>query len=152
MARFLERHASNAILAAILTSVLAFAGSIVSVYLSYHFATVAQDRQARIEQITKFDAASAQLIEAAGSFINAINGKQDLEPSRLKVRTAVANQISQTEVLRNLFDGDISKIVGEYQDALSEFNKVAEKTETVTEMRPWAESFGRVLDLKAALS
>jgi hypothetical protein len=73
-------------------------------------------------------------------------------PPKLKVRTVVANQIQDAENLRKLFDGRIDKVASEYQSALLEFNQVAEKTDSVTNMRPWVESFGRVLDLKAALS
>jgi hypothetical protein len=142
----------DAILAALLTGLIAIAAAAFSGYLSYHYGTVSQDRQVRLDQIAKFDSASSQLIEAAGSFVTAINGHQDLDPSRLKVRIAVANELQQADGLRRIFGGGIDKLVTDYQGALTEFNQVADKTRSVTDMRPWAESFGRVLDVKSDLS
>jgi hypothetical protein len=152
MTSFLEKHSQNAILAAVLTSILAIVTSLGSVFFTYYFTTASQDRQLKIEQVSKFDGTSAQLIDAAGLFIDAINAKQDLATARLKVRTVVATQIQDTETLRKIFDGKIEALINDYQSALEEFNQVAEKTASVTEMRPWAESFGRVLDTKSTLS
>jgi hypothetical protein len=149
---WIEKHSQNAIMAALVASALAFAGSVASVVMTYHYGTVSQDRQAKIEQISKFDAAGSQLVEAAGLFINSINAQQDLGPAKLKVRTVVANQIQETEILRNLFGNDLKTTIDEYQSALSEFNQTASRTNDVTAMRPWAESFGRVLDTKSSLS
>ena len=137
-------------MAAILTSVLSLGGSGLSVYFSYH----AQDRQVRIEQVSKFDAASNNLLEAAGVFIAAINAgkQQDIDAARIKVRTVVAGQIQDTEIFRNTFDGGVTSLINQYQTALGQFSQVAENTKSVIEMRPWVESFGRVLDSRRALS
>ena len=120
-------------------------------YLTYSYGKAAQDRQVRLEQISKFDATSMQIIEAAGAFIVAINNEHDLGPSRAKLSAALATQIHDSRSLENTFEG-ADRIVREYQDAIAELNQIAQKTASANDMRPWTESFGRVLDYKAALS
>ena len=152
MLDFIKRHEANAVLAALITSVLALFSGVGSAWLTYHYNTQSQDRQARLEQVSKFDGANGELIAAAGAFINAINDNKDLEPARRQLSSVLANQIYSVENLQKFFNGNVGKLAREYQQAVSELNQVAQKTNTVTEMRPWTEGFGRVLDTKSALS
>jgi hypothetical protein len=148
---FIKEHSQNAILGALIASALALVGSVVSVYMTYHYAIVAQDRQVRLEQLSKFDASSSQIVEAAGSFINAINDNKDLLSAKQKLSAILATQIHDTEGFRILYGKKIDTLVGNYQTAIIELNQAAQKTLSVTEMRPWTESFGRVLDAKTNL-
>jgi hypothetical protein len=149
---FIREKSENVSVAAIITSALSAVASIVCVYLTYQYATSTQDRQVRLEQVSKFDTNSSQLIEAGGQFIAAINDNKDLSGAKVKMRTVVASQIHDSENLRKFFDGPVSQLVSDYQSAISELNDVAQKTSNPTEMRPWTESFGRALDAKASLS
>jgi hypothetical protein len=142
---FFQKHG---ILTAMLTSILSLAGTGYSVFQTSNF----QERQVAIEQISKFDAANSPLVDAAGAFIAAVNASKDVSDARLKIRTVVAGQVQDIQTLRKTFDRDVLRLVDEYQQALLEFVRIADRTSTVTEMRPWAESFGRVLDTRTALS
>jgi hypothetical protein len=152
MRSFLQRHSQDAILAAVLSCALGAAISLVSAYVSYHYTQVGQDRQARLEQVSKFDAASVQIIDAGGSFILVINESKDPVAARQKLRAVIADQIHETESFRKFYGKNVGARIEEYQSALAELNQVAQRTASVTDMRPWAESFGRVLDAKSALS
>lgn len=149
---YIERNQSNAVIAAVITAVLALVGSLGQVYLTYYYNTQSQDRQIKIEQISKFDGSSAELISAAGTFINAVNDKKDLEDARKQLSAVLATQIFTTQNLQNFYGNDIGKLIRDYQTAISELNQISQKTGSVTEMRPWTESFGRVLDTRANLS
>jgi hypothetical protein len=153
MLKYLKDNAQNALIAAIVTALISAATTGWSVYMTFYYATAAQDRQVRLEQISKFDTNSSQLIDAGGQFVAAINAENDdLNGAKMKLRTVVASQLHDSENLRKFFDGHIDALVNEYQSALSDLNDIAQKTSSPVEMRPWAESFGRALDAKASLS
>jgi hypothetical protein len=153
MLKYFKENSQNALVAAVLTSIISAFASGWSVYQTYYYATATQDRQVRLEQISKFDNNSSQLIDAGGQFVEAINSSnKDLAGAKVKMRTVVASQLHDSENLRKFFDGRVSKLVTEYQAAISELNDSAQKTSSVIEMRPWTESFGRALDAKATLS
>lgn len=150
---FIQRHQSNVITAAILGSVLSLIVAVVSAGLTYHYSNQSQDRQARLEQAAKFDSSSGDLIAAAGAFINAINNNnKDLDAARRQISSVVATQIYTSEDLRRAYGQDVDQGVKQYQSALTELNQTASQTSSVTEMRAWSETFGRVLDSKAQLS
>ena len=152
MIEFLRKHRDSALVAAILTSIFSVVGSGVSAYYSYQASKITQDRQTRLEQLSKFDASSSQIIETSSAFITAINENKDVEAARQKLGAVLATQIYEVDNITKFYDGKVSKIAKEYQDALIEMNQVAKKTTSVTEMRIWTESFGRVLDVKSVLS
>jgi hypothetical protein len=152
MPGFLERHSQNALLGTMIASVLALIGSIVSVFVTIHYGNVIQDRQIRLEQVSKFDQSSIQIIEAGGSFISAINDNKSLAPAKDKLSAVLAAQINETDNITKFFGQRAKRKAEQYQSALEELNQVAQKTSGVTEMRPWAESFGRALDAKSILS
>lgn len=150
---FIKKHESNAILAALIASVLALAGTGLSNYLTFYYNGQSQDRQVKLEQISKFDASSVQLVAAAGSFINAINNNnKGLEEAKRQLSSVIASQIYTSEDFARAYGSGVSPIVKEYQAALTDLNRTAQKTSSVTEMRAWSETFGRVLDSKAQLS
>jgi oligoendopeptidase F len=152
MSTFLERHSQNAILASIVASVVAIIVAIGSVAFTVHSNKVAQDRQARLEQIAKFDQSTQQIIDAAQSFIYAVNDNKGLDPARSKLKTIVASEIHQTDDISRFFDPRAQKIAESYQTVLEELSDVSQHTSNVTEMRLWAETFGKVLDTKSVLS
>ncbi len=153
MLKYLKDNAQNALVAAVITSIISAGASGWSVYMTYYYSTATQDRQVRLEQISKFDTNSSQLIDAGGQFVAAINSNnKDLNGAKVKMRTVVASQLHDSENLRKFFDVRINKLVTDYQTALSDLNDVAQKTSSPIEMRPWSESFGRALDAKATLS
>jgi len=150
---FIEKHESNAILAALIASVLALLGTVCSNYLTYYYNNQSQDRQVKLEQISKFDASSVQLVAAAGAFINAINSNNnDLEVARKQLSFVIASQIYTSEDLTRAYGPGVGPVVKEYEAALSDLNQTAQKTSSVTEMRAWSETFGRALDAKAVLT
>ena len=150
---FFEKHAQNALIGAIITSILALLTGIVSIWLTVHFNDLAQVRQLRLEQITKFDQSGQQIVEAASAFIVAINDKDSkaLGSARLKLNAVLARQAHDTENIARFFDQQAKK-AKDYQSALEELSQIAQRTNDVTEMRLWAETFGRVLDSKSNLS
>lgn len=150
--RLIEKHQGNAILAAILASIVSICVGVGSVALTFYYNTQTQDRQVKLEQVSKFDGSSAELITAAGAFINAINENKDIDSARLKISQVLAAQIDSSENLKKFYGNDVRRLAKDYQSAISELNQVGQRTNTVTEMRPWTESLGRVLDTKAALS
>jgi hypothetical protein len=151
---FLQKHSQNVMLATIIASAFSVIVTLGNAGFTIYATSASQDRQVRIEQLSKFDSASQALLEAAGVFITAVNTNnvKDIDAARLKVRTVVATQIQDTEVLKKTFNGKVASLVDGYQGALAEFNRNAQQTASVTDMRPWAESFGRVLDSRTALS
>jgi hypothetical protein len=149
---FIQKHQSNAILAALVASVLALGGTVLSNYLTYYYNVQSQDRQVKLEKVSRFDASSAELIAAAGVFINAINDSKDLEAARKQLSSVVASQIYNSQDLGAVYGNDVGGTIREYQTALTELNQTSQKTSSATEMRAWSETFGRVLDTKAVLS
>jgi uncharacterized membrane-anchored protein YhcB (DUF1043 family) len=153
MPSFFERHSQNAIAAALLASVIAVVIGVASLYLTVHYNKVSQDRQARLEQVAKFDQSTQQIIDAAQSFVSSINdNNKGLDPAKVKLRTVIASEINETDNITRFLDKSARDRGEQYQTALQELNDVAQKTSGITDMRPWAESFGRVLDNKALLS
>ena len=153
MLKYLKDNSQNALIAAVVTSLISAGATGWSVYMTYSYSTATQDRQVKLEQISKFDGNSSQLIDAGGQFVAAINSNnKDLSAVKVKMRTVVASQLHDSENLRKFFDGRINKLVTDYQTAISDLNDVAQKTSSPMEMRPWVESFGRALDAKASLS
>jgi hypothetical protein len=152
MKQWLKDHSQNMIIAAVVTSVLAAIVSIGSAVVSYELGKMSQDRQAKIEQVSKFESSNGQIIAAGGQFIAAINSNKELDSAKLKLSTVVATQIHESESLRGIFDSKVNASVTDYQTALLELNSVAQKTTSSVEMRLWAESFGRALDAKSNLS
>jgi hypothetical protein len=153
MPSFFEKHSQNAIAAALVTSILAAIIGIASIFLTVHYNKITQDRQARLEQVAKFDQSTQQIIDAAQAFISALDdNNKGLDPAKLRLRTVIASEINETENIARFFDKDVKLRAQKYQDSLDEFNDMAQKTSSVTDFRPWSESFGRVLDNKAVLS
>jgi hypothetical protein len=153
MLTYFKENAQNALIASVIASVISAASAVGCVYMTYYYSTATQDRQVKLEQISKFDGNSSQLIDAGGQFVAAINSNnKDLSGAKVKMRTVVASQLHDSENLRKFFDGRINKLVTDYQTAISDLNDVAQKTSSATEMRLWVESFGRALDAKASLS
>jgi hypothetical protein len=148
---FIARHSQNAILASLIASVLALAGSVGSAVLTYQYTRASQDRQIRLDQLTRFDASSSQILEAAGAFISAINENKDLPVARQRLSAVLATQMHDADSIKLLYGSHVDRLINEYQAAVSELNQAAQKTSSVTEMRPWTESFGRVLDTKSNL-
>ena len=153
MPSLLERHPQNAVLASIIASAVAIIIGIGSAFYSFHVSLSVQDRQARLEQVAKFDQSTQQLYDAAQSFIEAINNNnKGLDPARAKLRTILASEINSTGNISQFFSKNAKAHAEKYEDALQEFNDVSQKTSGVADMRPWAESFGRVLDQKSTLN
>jgi hypothetical protein len=154
MTQFLEKHSQNAIIASLFAGAFSVLVSGFSIYLTVHYNSVSQERQARFEQITKFDQSTQAVIDAGGAFIAAINSDdlKALAAARSKLTTALATQMRETDDITKFFDKKAQRRASQYQSALEELNRVAQKTGGVTEMRPWVESFGHVLDTKSMLS
>jgi hypothetical protein len=153
MLRYFKENAQNALIASVAASIISAASALGCVYVTFQYSTAIQDRQVRLEQISKFDSNSAQLIDAGGEFIAAINtSNKDMSGVRVKMRTVVASQLHDSENLRKFFDGRVNKLVTDYQSAISDLNNVAQNASGPMDMRLWAESFGRALDAKAMLS
>lgn len=149
---FLTRNSQNASIAATVGSLLALVGSVVSAIVSYHYSIVTQTRQAQLEQLSKFEASTSQIIEAGGQFIDAINTKRDLAPIRVKFSAVLASQLSEVQGVARVFEISSNKPLKTYEDALIDLNQTLRRTSGPDEMRPWAESFGRTLDSKSELS
>ncbi len=143
---------NNALATALITSFVALFTSVTSLYISYHFNVQSQDRQMKLEQVGKFDSSTAELIAAAGGFVSAINDNKNINEARLQLSNVIATQIHQAESIGRFHDREIRNLVVEYQDVSNELNQVAQKTSKVTDMRPWTETFGRMLDVKAKLA
>jgi len=125
---FFEKHAQNALIGAIITSILALLTGIVSIWLTVHFNDLAQVRQLRLEQITKFDQSGQQIVEAASAFIVAINDKDSkaLGSARLKLNAVLAGQAHDTENIARFFDQQAKKKAKDYQSALEELSPTNE--------------------------
>lgn len=154
MFKFIEAHKENAIIASLFAAAISVVVSIVSAYFTIHYNFVAQDRQTRLEQIKLFDQSSQSLIDASGAFIAAINDNdaKGLSAARTKLSAILAAQMNETDSLSKFLAPTAQNKATQYQSALDEFNKIAQKTAQVTDMRPWAESFGRAIDAKNELS
>ena len=102
---FFVKHAQNALIGALITSVLALLTGVGSIWLTVHYNDLAQVRQLRLEQITKFDQSGQQIVEAAGAFIAAINEKDSkaLAPAKLKLNAILAAQAHDTENIVRFF-------------------------------------------------
>jgi hypothetical protein len=153
MPSFLQRHSQNAVAAALISSVVAIVIGLISIGLTIHYNKISQDRQARLEQVARFDQSTQQIIDASQSFVAAINdNNKGLDPAKIKIRTIIASEINESSNISRFFDRSAKEKADEYQSSLEEFNDIAQKTSSVTDMRPWAESFDRVLTNKATLS
>ena len=104
MLRYFKENAQNALIASVAASIISAASALGCVYVTFQYSTAIQDRQVRLEQISKFDSNSAQLIDAGGEFIAAINtSNKDMSGVRVKMRTVVASQLHDSENLRKFF-------------------------------------------------
>jgi hypothetical protein len=148
--KFISDHSQNAILAAIVASIIALVGSGISSYYTITYGIASQEKQVKLEALAKFDQSSGKIVQIGGGFISAINDSQDLSKPRSEIRAFAATQIDEAENLRRFFPStpDLTK----YQTAVSDFSTVAEKTSRPTEMKQWAESFDKVMVSKSMLS
>src|ERR1700730_2557687 len=110
---------------------------------------VTQTRQARIDRVDKFTSNSG-LVEAAAAFISAMNAARDLSAAREKFSSAIGQQIVTTNDLRTSMSPKALDLTKRYQTALLELGGLTQKIDKPTEIRPWAESFGRALDARSA--
>jgi hypothetical protein len=145
----LSQNTSDKIMSSSLDRVIAIASILVSVpsaWLSYHYSTVSQDRQLKIEQIFKFESSSAQIVEAVGDFVAALNARSDLAEAKKRIAASTTNEIDASEHLHSLFPkvNDIEK----YMDALAEFNKVSQSTSSAMDIKPWMESLDKMNGLR----
>jgi hypothetical protein len=148
--KFISAQSQNAILAAVVASFIALVGTGANAYYTIAYAIAAQQKQVKFEAVTKFVLSSGKIVEIGGGFIAALNDSRDLSKPRGEIRNFAATQIDETENLRKFFPSTPDLV--KYQDAVSDFSTVAEKTSTPTEMRRWAESLDKVMVSKSILS
>ncbi|MBF9233397.1 hypothetical protein [Microvirga alba] len=151
MMAFLARHAQGALFAALLTSGLSLVGSLGNLYLTYRVGLATQDRQAQQDRIKQFEASTSQIIDASGDFIAALNSAKDLQPAKAKLRAAMAQQIYETEGLKNLVPGGYPRTLKDYENAVTDFNNISQALISPKDIAVWSERFGRVMDLKKLL-
>lgn len=151
MMGFLAKHSQGALFVALVTSFLSLFGSLGNIYLTYQAGIATQDRQAQQERIKQFEASTSQIIDASGEFITALNASKDLQSAKAKVRTAMAQQIHETEALRALINNGQPPALKSYQNAVTDFNDISQSLLSVKDIGVWSERFGRVLDLKKVL-
>ncbi|HEX4055943.1 MAG TPA: hypothetical protein VHX86_16895 [Tepidisphaeraceae bacterium] len=151
MTSLLERHKDNALVASIIGNVIMVVATIFCVYLTYHYGSATQDRQVRLDQLARFQASTDAITNVSGQFIAAINDKKNLAPVKVQFNAVLGSQLVQVQELSRLFSND-AEPVKEYEDAIEQLSDAVERTSSVTEMSPWAHSFGRVLDAKTNLS
>jgi hypothetical protein len=140
-----------AISIAILSAVVSIGISVGSGVWTYHLNMVTQSRQAKIDRVDKFTA-NAGLVDAAAAYISAMNAARDLAAAREKFSSAIGQQIVATNDLRTAMSPKAVDLTKRYQTALLELGGLTQKIDQPTEMRPWAESFGRALDARSALA
>lgn len=150
MLAFINRMAQSPLYAPIVSGVVSLLISVPSAYLSYHYATVTQDRQIKLEQVFKFDASASQIVEATSDFIAALNTHRDLANSKEKIRNSTTKEILDSEQLRPLFP--VTALLNDYVQALREFNKISQTTATPSDIRLWTESFDKVIASRDKLS
>lgn len=148
--KLISAHSQNAILAAVVASFIALVGSGASAYYTIAYGIAAQQKQVKLEALAKFDQSSGKIVEIGGGFISALNDSRDLSKPRSEIRNFAATQIDEAESLRRFFPSTPDLV--NYQNAVSDFSTVAEKTSGPAEMRRWAESFDKVMMSKSILS
>jgi hypothetical protein len=125
--------------------------SVVCVWLTYSYTSESQDRQLKITLVASFDQTSNQIVDAGGMFLASINNNSNnIEEARKIIATLSGKQMLETDSLKNTF-GDVGEIAS-YQEALKDFRNVAYSTQTAADIKPWAESFGKVIDAKITLT
>lgn len=140
-----------AIVIAVFGALISIAVSVGSGLWSYHVNMATQNRQTQIERVDKFSNNSS-LSEAAAAFIGAMQASRDLSPAREKFASAIGQQVISTNDLKVSSSATTLRLVQQYQASLQELAGLTQKVGQPTEMRPWAESFGRALDNRATLS
>lgn len=145
-----DHQLTPVLIGGIISVLVSFSGA----WLSYHYATVSQVQQAKITRIGELDAGANEFTSVGGKFIFAINSSKDgdLGKIRAEFNILLAKQLRETEELKPLFGDEAAEAILNYQKALMEFNSTMRDTSTPEQMGAWAERFGRVLDLKNALT
>jgi hypothetical protein len=140
-----------AISIAIISAFVSIGTSVGTGVWTYHLNMVTQSHQVAIDRVEKFTS-NAGLVEAAASFISAMNASRDLATSREKFSAVIGQQIITTNDLRTAMSPRAIDLTKRYQTALLELGGLTQKIDQPAEIRPWAESFGRALDARSALA
>jgi hypothetical protein len=138
--------------ASTIASYLSLAISVLTIAVTYQMNVTMQNRQIQNDRIDKFSNSSTSLMEAAAVFVSAMNAAADLKPARDKFAAAIGQQIIASNDLKVVSGANSEKLFSDYQNALLELSRTVQRVSNPTEMRPWAESFGRALDARASLT
>jgi hypothetical protein len=141
---------SHPMIAGIVGGLPATIVAVVCVFLTYNNTVASQNRQIQIDLIARFDQSSNQIVDAGTMFLSAITENKDLGPAKKVIASLAGRQLLETQDLLRAF-GDEKKVLT-YQDALKEFNTIADGTQSAADIKGWAESFGHVIDAKIALT
>ncbi|WP_182179369.1 hypothetical protein [Methylobacterium radiotolerans] len=133
--------------------------SVVSIFVSagaawysYNTSVYVQDRQSIIEELRALDDSGQKILEAGANFINSINSQSDLKASKEKLNILLAQQAMAAINARRKLKPSDYQYAEDYVNALRELGKISQNTNQSTEMRPWAEAFGRALDARTTLA
>jgi hypothetical protein len=87
-------------------------------------------------------------VEVVGEFIFAINESKDTAEAKKKLAQLAAKQTNELERLRLLFKS--VRDIKSYESNLEDFARIAQKTNSSTEMRAFIEGFDRVNNSKTS--
>lgn len=133
----------------------AVAGSVVSAVISFGVQMFGDDitmkKTARLETVLEYTKQESPITPVAAKYIAVLTNRgSNLGEVQTELRGKLADEILRAEKLRPLFGG-ADRAIGQYQGALENFSATIDKATDVTEMRDWAENFGKVVDTRQAL-
>ena len=152
MFAYLDEQMRHPAWAAVVASIVPTLASIICVYLTYSYGSMSQNRQAQLETIARFDQSSNHIVDVGSRFLSALNEHKDkeLSESRSAISALAGKQLLETGTLKKLFNDDAA--ISEYEDAVQDFSATAQHTKSALDIKPWAESFGRVVDSRAKMT
>lgn len=136
---------------AIAVSLISALTSLYCVHLTYNANVAGQVHQFNIEQVAKFDLSSGEIIDVSSRFISAVNNSGNVSDARSAFNGALAKQLLSVQDLKRELPNQ-SPNTKAFEDAIGDLKLVTSSASKPEEMRPWAESFGRFLDVRSDLS
>jgi hypothetical protein len=149
MINWIRNNQSNAVLSAVIASVLAVLISFGSVTATYFMNNAQQTRQTHLEEVVKFNQATDRVFLAGGEFVNAVNNAKNVEEAKEKIQSETANVILEAERLKSFFHDQAA--LESYLSSVQEFDRVAQSTSGASDIGAWVASFDKMIDARRRL-
>lgn len=143
MFKWIQNNRDNALVAAVIASILALIISILGNIVNYYVTSASQNRQAPLEELVRFSQATDKSLAAGQDFIRALNESGDLAAAKEKIGSESTNVALESERIREFYSN--KELLDSYLSALQEFRRTTQTTNSVADIGAWVASFDRLV-------